>query len=364
MTKTVTMSEQDILSRKLEVATELVNQIVESGRSVTENIDDWAMRAYEFRELGEQGLALYHRLSEMDGFKYDSHGTTANFRSACKRQEGSYRGKRTLQSFFHLCKEMGLKVPSIEGVTVNAQTLVTNYVPEIDPEKADTLADILLEQYSQYEPTLHKALVEKGYLGEEQWQRAKEMYQIGGMLDGSIIYWQIDHKGRVRDGKVMMYDERGHRVKGASGVTWMSSILKYRKRDHDGNPMLEADWKGCHCMFGEHLLKRRDTDVVALVESEKTALVMSQICPDAIWVAVGGLRWLYPENFKVLKGKRIVVFPDTDPNGSTFKLWQKICKNAEPLIGQIITISDVLEQNANRQQKQQKIDILDFINEK
>jgi hypothetical protein len=41
------------------------------------------------------------------------------------------------------------------------------------------------------------------------------------------------------------------------------------------------------CLFGEHLLKDTETPV-AIVESEKTAIIASCYYPEFIWLACGG----------------------------------------------------------------------------
>ncbi len=47
-------------------------------------------------------------------------------------------------------------------------------------------------------------------------------YALGATKDGSVIYWQIDTKGKVRTGKVMKYDPNsGHRIKNGGGINWI-----------------------------------------------------------------------------------------------------------------------------------------------
>jgi hypothetical protein len=67
-----------------------------------------------------------------------------------------------------------------------------------------------------------------------------------------------------------------HRVKGPQAfVSWAHSELKLH------------DFRLKQCLFGEHLLKNSSSPVM-LVESEKTAVVMSHFIPDYIWLATGG----------------------------------------------------------------------------
>ena len=53
---------------------------------------------------------------------------------------------------------------------------------------------------------------------------------------------------------------------------------------------LPENWELTKCLFGEHLLSAIDEKqkTVALVESEKTAIIASSIMPKYIWLATGG----------------------------------------------------------------------------
>ena len=112
--------------------------------------------------------------------------------------------------------------------------------------------------------------------GENETSRLFEMYRIGtsSKWGGATVFWQIDINGQVRTGKVMCYNaETGHRVKEPQAfVSWAHSELKLQ------------DFHLKQCLYGEHLLKNSSSPVM-LVESEKTAVVMSHFIPDYIWLA-------------------------------------------------------------------------------
>jgi hypothetical protein len=59
----------------------------------------------------------------------------------------------------------------------------------------------------------------------------------------------------------------------------------------------------------EHLL-RDNTKMVAIVESEKTAIIASIYLPDMIWLACGGCGNLSLKLCEPLKGRKVVLFPD------------------------------------------------------
>lgn len=109
---------------------------------------------------------------------------------------------------------------------------------------------------------------------EDETNRLFGMYCIGtsAKWGSSIVFWQIDINGQVRTGKIMCYNvETGHRVKEPQAfVSWAHSELKLQ------------DFHLKQCLFGEHLLKNSTSSPVMLVESEKTAVIMSHFIPDYI----------------------------------------------------------------------------------
>jgi uncharacterized protein (TIGR02186 family) len=65
------------------------------------------------------------------------------------------------------------------------------------------------------------------------------------------------------------------------------------------------------CFFGEHLLNQNKTLPIAIVESEKSALIASYYLPEFCWIASGGKYGCFrDENLTVLEGRKIVLFPD------------------------------------------------------
>lgn len=181
-------------------------------------------------------------------------------------------------------------------------------------------------------------------------ERLMQDYALGATKDGSVIYWQIDTKGKVRTGKVMKYNpETGHRIKDAGSINWIHSILKKQK-------LLPKDYNLVQCLFGEHLLKIYPNKVVTLVESEKSAIIASGVYPDYVWLATGGKSQLSIDKLKVLKGRAVIMFPDVDG----FEYWTEKAKEVEA-IGCKVIVSDLLEKNATDEDRANKIDIADWL---
>jgi len=207
-----------------------------------------------------------------------------------------------------------------------------------------------------------KALVGCGYLTESQMLRAAWRYRLGRSRDGGVIFWQIDEAGRTRDGKIMYYREDCHRDK-TRHPNWVSALLKR----YYGYPY---EVPVNRCLFGLHLLTLGPepptmNPCVAIVEAEKTAVIMSERFPQYLWMATGGLGNVQPERFRPLRGRRLVLFPDTDPDGTAFRRWhgatrevmrQPFWEGSPP-----VYVSPVLELRASAEQKARKIDIADYI---
>ena len=113
---------------------------------------------------------------------------------------------------------------------------------------------------------------------EEDIARAVNEYQLGLARGRAVVFYQIDTLDRCRTGKVMKYDPvTGHRIKdhdATTSITWVLSLLSRKG-------MLPSGWTPPQCLFGEHLLPRYLDKPVALVESEKTAVITSIFRPTA-----------------------------------------------------------------------------------
>lgn len=185
--------------------------------------------------------------------------------------------------------------------------------------------------------------------GEEETMRLLALYRVGTSKkwDGSTVFWQIDVGGKVHTGKIMKYDAKtGHRIKEPhSMVTWVHSELR------------KSDFNLSQCFFGEHLLSDNSAKPIAIVESEKTAIIATHFIPDFIWIATGGMNGCFNKDaVEVLRNREVILVPDlgaTDKWKSKMPLLQSVCKSA--------TVSDILESNATEEQRQQGLDIADFL---
>lgn len=207
-----------------------------------------------------------------------------------------------------------------------------------------------------------RALLQSGYLSWQQMVDAVCRYRLGGTRSGRVIFWQIDNDERICDGKVMSYGPDCHRRKEKEYTpTWVSALLTKR---HGGKQ--EGDIVR-HCLFGLHLVKDRDLPPVAVVEAEKTAVILSAYYPQYVWLATGGLFEVQPEKFRPLKGRKVILFPDADADGKAYAYWYEAAQlvMAQPYWEDSppIRVSALLEQHATPEQKSRKIDLVEFITE-
>ncbi len=180
-------------------------------------------------------------------------------------------------------------------------------------------------------------------------EKIMQDYAIGSSRNRGTVFWQIDVTGKVRTGKIILYDRHtGHRSHEPGGVNWVHAILKKKK-------VLKSDFSLKQCLFGEHLLKMYPDKPVAIVESEKSAVIASAVFDSHIWLATGG-KSQFSDKMDVLKGRDITLFPDVDG----FQEWQKRAGLLREK-GFTVKVSDVLEKNATDEERRSKIDIADWI---
>lgn len=185
--------------------------------------------------------------------------------------------------------------------------------------------------------------------GNEEVERIFRLYNVGTsrQWNGSAVYWYRDIQGNYRTGKVMGYDSaNGHRIKKPyNQVTWAHSLLKL------------PDFNMKLCLFGEHLFANCPNKKVAIVEAEKTCLIATHFLPEYVWLATGGIKTGFKsEVMNVLAGREVVLFPDLggyDDWNKHLPLLQSICQS--------VTISHYLEDIATDEQREQGLDIGDFL---
>ena len=183
-------------------------------------------------------------------------------------------------------------------------------------------------------------------------------YRLGVTRDRSVIFYQIDTAGRIRTGKIMKYDpDTGRRIKDPATpnrITWVHSVLKQLGK-------LPRDWVLSQCLFGEHLLAEFPDRPVALVESEKTAVVCAGLIPRFLWLATGGKSQLSAARLAPLAGRCVTAFPDVDAYGLWCEKFGSLASCPFPGGQLSVTVSDLLQRNATFADREDHIDLADWL---
>ena len=185
--------------------------------------------------------------------------------------------------------------------------------------------------------------------GDEDALRLMKDYRVGTSKHwpGSCVFWQTDVNGNTRTGKVMLYNAHsGKRVKEPfNHVTWVHSLLKM------------PDFNLRQCFFGEHLLPMNRDKPVAIVESEKTALVAAYYLPEYVWLATGGKTGcINADALRVLRGCQVILYPDigaTDQWRQKLRLLRSLDIEA--------SIFNFLEEVATNDERTAGLDIADYL---
>ena len=134
--------------------------------------------------------------------------------------------------------------------------------------------------------------------------------------EGATVFWQINQTQKVHTGKIILFDENtGKRVKiPFPHINWV-----HKKINRDKYNLKQ-------CLFGLHQLKssiamplQYNCNTIAIVESEKTAIIMSLFIPEYLWMATGSKQNLKLQLLEPIKKENIVVYPDK----GEFEDWNK-----------------------------------------
>jgi hypothetical protein len=194
----------------------------------------------------------------------------------------------------------------------------------------------------------------EGYFGQDAVKNVFEDYRVGvsGNWDihdnFSTLFWQIDVEGRVRQCKVIHYDQDTGKRKREDGACYFL-----------GNRMNIDSGEFVQTLFGAHLLPKYPNKKVGIVESEKTALVMALSYPDFLWLATGGAhgcKWSDEQAYSILEGRDIVFFPDL----GMYDKWATKASKIKLRSGRI-RVSDCMERKATPEQINQGLDLADVV---
>lgn len=247
--------------------------------------------------------------------------------------------------------------------------------------------------------------IEIGKLSVEQMRHAAERYRLGKSKSGKPIFWMIDDMMEPLDAHI--------------GDDWISEMLKKRepllaywrvKHCLFGLHLLTDNYL-CHTdlldltdfssqakglALTDHtdytdfsLLRRdyghtenteiteinppledisvrsvrsvRDNKIICVVESEASAVVLSEIFPESIWMAYATTSHLTTDLFAPLEGQTVILYPRTDPTLSTYLFFRDLVDQTLCQYDLDLSVDTTLEDHATDDQKEREIDLVDFL---
>ena len=301
------MTEQEIINTEtFQLLSRCVEEIERRQINIAGGRSDWVSLSYEFASVGESGRDLFHRCASLDS-SYQYNENEGLFSYALRR------GNRTsIGALINRFKRVGVDVAAIRKEIGNVP-----FVPISRP------AIVYTPTYNFIELTIIKRLQGQRntfidflltLFDKPKVAAAVERYCIGGDSMCRTIFPNIDQEGRCVGGAVIPYRPNGHRDK----TKGLSNIHAELRRANKTLPT-QAD----QVLFGSHLLRLYPTASVGVVESQKSAVILSIIYPNMVWLATAGMTNFNERLLSSIYDRNVVCYPDV--NG--VKVWTERAKD-------------------------------------
>lgn len=232
-------------------------------------------------------------------------------------------GKTGLDPIAFLREKEGLSyedalkwIAKLKGIDVEGNGIDITVQPRKEPPPLETL---LLNKHLAYDSMkIRERNTLVRWLRSLNWdmvqaQRINEVlhrYAVGEYVtehgEAFTAFWQADADGNLRSGKLMKYKPDGHRDKDRKPL-FVHALYQYDKEKYKYDATL----------YGMHLLNKYPEATINIVESEKTALIMSiayGMHAKSIWMATGGMQFLNRGILQpIIEQQRgIILYPDLD----------------------------------------------------
>lgn len=289
------MTEQEIINTEtFQLITKCVEEVERKQINIAGGRSDWVSLAYEFASVGEVGRDLFHRCASLDS-SYSFNENEGLFSYALRRGNRSGIGalinrfKRVGIDVAAIRREIGCNLPFVQ---ISRPTAV--YTPTyhfIEPD----IIKLLKGNRNTFVDFLHTIF------DSPKVAAAVERYCIGGDSSGRTIFPNLDQEGRCVGGAVIPYLANGHRdkSKGASNIH-----AELRRKDKT------LPTQGDQVLFGSHLLPLYPSASVGVVESQKSAVILSVIYPNLIWLATAGMTNFNERLLAPIYDRNVVAYSD------------------------------------------------------
>lgn len=307
---------QEEATNTFQLISRCVEEIERKQINIAGGRSDWVSLSYEFASLGEVGRDLFHRCAQLDSsYQYNENEGLYNY--------ALRRGNRTsIGALINRFKRVGVDVAAIRKEIGNVP-----FVPISRP------AIVYTPTYHFIEPDIIKRLQGQRntfvdflltLFDKPKVAAAVERYFIGGDSHGRTIFPNLNQEGRCVGGAVIPYLPNGHRDK-SKGISNLHSELKRKDKTHPT--------QGDQVLFGSHLLRLYPSASVGVVESQKSAVILSIIHPQIVWVATAGITNFNERLLSSIYDRNVIAYPD-------FNGVQEWTRRAKELPFKNIRISD------------------------
>lgn len=258
-------------------------------------------------------------------------------------------------SYKSIGREIGLDVQMVEGhlVCTPLDPNDPRYSMDFVMPSMKMISACRADDFDFFQP-----FIAAGKLTVEQMHHAAQRYHLGKTKSGQLMYWMIDDMLQPLDAHI-------------GQDAWISQLLKKRE------PLLQY-WQVHHCLYGLHLLHTESTEIteinsfdsfdscseekpICVVECESSAVVLSELFPDSIWMAYCTVPHLDIQLFEPLQGRTVTIYPCTDPCMSNILFFEELCDSVRKHYDITLSVDRTLEDHASDAQKSRHIDLLDFL---
>ena len=179
-----------------------------------------------------------------------------------------------------------------------------SYVHPVKPKDIDLIErEIVKKSWNNYEINHFAIFLRKMFKNGAD--ELIKRFLLGTTKANGVIFWQIDQEMQTRTGKIMAYNPNTGKRRQDIYPNWVHKVLELNMKQ---------------CFFGLHQLKTKPGDQdIHIVESEKTAVIMTYFFPNIIWLASGGSNGLNHHKFEALRGRNICLLPDQ----GKYELWNE-----------------------------------------
>lgn len=169
---------------------------------------------------------------------------------------------------------------------------------QLPPQKYFSATEVAKSIAQQHRPINYFYQFLSDLIGESAANNLFDKYKIGTGKRGNTLFWQFDDMDRAINAKSIYYNPQT----GKRNKTYPPKLL--RSRD-DGYSQ---------ALFGTHLIRGNKLPI-AMVESEKTAVLCAHVWPERLWIASCGSTAINKKKLAPLAGRQIDYYVDADKAG-------------------------------------------------